>query len=366
VLAIDDILKISSPDEFEQTALRVFAHQAATCAPYGEYLDAVGISAADIERIATAGRIDRIPFLPIELFKTHRVYCAPTGPETVFASSGTGESGRSRHHIARLSDYRKSYTRGFELFYGRPDGWEIYALLPGYIENKHSSLIEMVRGLGGRFYLDDTAAMLRDMAAGGGSDSATGGKRKLLIGVSYALLDLAETGAKLPPGTVVMETGGMKGRREEISKSQLHSTLKAAFGVPAIHSEYGMAELMSQAYSTGTDPGTAQGNGTGDPRGEAVFRTPPWMRVLIRDTTDPFDVKQAGHRTGTTPGTAQSTLRGGSGNARGGINIIDLANLHSCAFIQTQDMGTLMADGGFTVDGRIARSDIRGCNLLVQ
>ncbi len=180
-------------------------------------------------------------------------------------------------------------------------------------------------GRGGGFYLRDHAKMLADMSADRGP--------KILLGVSYALLDLAEElaarGEKLPAGTTVMETGGMKGRREEISKARMHSILRETFGADEIHSEYGMAELMSQAYS----------------KGEGIFQAPPWMRIAVRDLADPFDIRHEG---------------------RGGINIIDLANLDSCAFIQTQDVGRLMADGSFTIDGRVARSDIRGCNLLVQ
>jgi hypothetical protein len=200
-------------------------------------------------------------------------------------------------------------------------------------------------GRGGGFYLRDHDRLSADMAAEGGA--------KILLGVSYALLDLAEEmaarggkmlaqgvkpAAGLPAGTIVMETGGMKGRREEMSKEQMHSILRAAFGVDSIHSEYGMAELMSQAYSSGG----------------GVFRTPPWMRVAVRDLVDPFDVRWAA-----------DSAEGGL-TARGAINIIDLANLHSCAFIATQDLGRLAPDGGFTIDGRVARSDIRGCNLLIQ
>jgi hypothetical protein len=227
------------------------------------------------------------------------------------------------------------------MFYGPAERWSIYALLPSYLEREGSSLVRMADGLiargraagrGGGFYLYDHARLLADMATDHGP--------KILLGVSYALLDLAEEVAsrsgKLPPGVVVMETGGMKGRREEMSKARMHAILQEAFGVPEIHSEYGMAELMSQGYSAG---------GNGNSRGDIVFRTPPWMRVLVRDLADPFDIRSEG---------------------RGGINIIDLANLHSCAFVQTQDIGRLAPDGGFTIDGRVARSDIRGCNLLVQ
>ena len=327
-MTIDEILDISTPEEFDRLAMEVFRRQAAGCAPYREYLGLVGIPPGDV------ASVDGIPFMPIELFKTHRVWCGDGEPEVVFTSSATGGEGPSRHPIARLADYDRTYTRGFELFYGPARRWSIYALLPSYLEREGSSLVRMADGLirqgcaagrGGGFYLYDHGKLMRDISSDSGPN--------ILLGVSYALLDLAEEvagrGEKLPAGTIVMETGGMKGRREEISKTRMHDILREAFGVAEIHSEYGMAELMSQAYSAGG----------------GIFRTPPWMRVVVRDTTDPFDIRHAG---------------------RGGVNIIDLANLHSCAFIQTQDMGRLAVDGTFTLEGRIARSDIRGCNLMVQ
>lgn len=314
------MLDISAAAEFEEAAMEVFRFQAERCAPYRDYL-----AAAEIDPEAVAG-IGEIPFLPIELFRSRRVYCGEGGPETVFTSSGTGSAAAAKHYVASLSDYQKTYTRAFELFYGPVGGWSIYALLPSYLEREGSSLVRMADGLiskarAGGFYLYDHDRLLADMAADGG--------RKILLGVSYALLDLAEKGVKLPPGTVVMETGGMKGRRGELSRGVLHAALTEAFGVERVESEYGMAELMSQAYS----------------RGGGIFRTPPWMRVSVRDPNDPFDVRPAG---------------------RGALDIIDLANVYSCAFIATQDLGTVADDGGFTVDGRAERSAIRGCNLLVQ
>lgn len=302
---IDDILRISTPGEFEAAAMGVFRRQALECAPYRDYLEAVGIQPQGV----TCTR--EIPFLPIELFKTHHVFCGGGEPEAVFTSSGASAS---RHYVRRLEEYERVFTRGFGLFYGDAADWSIRSLLPCYREREGSSLVYMVDGL---------QKMGRPDA----------GKR-LLIGVSYALLDLAEefsaTGERLPKGTVVMETGGMKGRREEMPRARMHEVLCRAFGVHEIHSEYGMAELTSQGYSSGG----------------GIFRTPPWMRVSVRDLADPFDVKESG---------------------RGGIDIIDLGNLYSCAFIQTQDVGTVVGPGGdFTIDGRVARSDIRGCNLLVQ
>jgi hypothetical protein len=298
----------------------IFRFQAENCAPYREYLSAVGIDPAGVVSA------DEIPFLPIELFKTRKIWCGEGEPEIVFTSSSTGGDGASRHYVASTADYERVYTRGFELFYGDVREWSIYALLPSYLEREGSSLVRMADGLirqgrGGGFYLYDHDKLLADMAADSG--------KKILLGVSYALLDLAERNEKLPVGTLVMETGGMKGRREDMLKAEMHGVLQRAFGVNKIHSEYGMAELMSQAYSAG----------------KGWFAPPSWMRVAVRDLSDPFDVCRAG---------------------RGGLNIVDLANLHSCAFIQTQDTGTVAPDGSFTVDGRVAQSDIRGCNLLVQ
>lgn len=310
-------MNIGSDVEFGRAAMEVFARQAVECAPYREYLSLIGVRPRDVDSV------ERIPFLPIGFFKTYRVYCdgAPE-PEAVFASSATGGVGSSRHHVARLSDYERTFRRAFGLFYG--DGAAVYALLPGYREG--SSLIYMVRDLiargGGGFYLDNDAALLRDLASDGG--------RKILFGVSHALLDLAERHPVPLGDVVVMETGGMKGRREELSKEELHRRLCRAFGVERIHSEYGMAELSSQAYSSGG----------------GIFNAPPWMRVAVRDVNDPFTSMPAGRA--------------------GGINIIDLANLHSCAFIQTQDIGTLHDDGTFTIAGRADRSEVRGCNLLIQ
>jgi hypothetical protein len=295
-------------ENFGEAALALFRRQAKECAPYAQYLKLIGVEAEDVADVA------QIPFLPIEIFKTHKVYCGAREPEIVFTSSGTGGAGSSKHHVARAADYEQTFRRAFEHFYGQA---AIFALLPGY--RPESSLIYMVRGLGGRFYPDDHQGLLRDMAAHKGP--------KILFGVSHALLDMAERHPVRLENTIVMETGGMKGRREELSKEELHRRLREAFGVGEVHSEYGMAELSSQAYSAGG----------------GVFVPPPWMRVTARDLNDPF-----------------------APHTRGGLNIIDLANIHSCAFIQTQDVGTVFADGSFTVAGRADRSEIRGCNLLLD
>lgn len=228
--------------------------------------------------------------------------------------------------MADLRIYEEAFTRSFELFYGPAEQTAIFALLPNYLEREGSSLIYMVEGLirrgGGGFYLYDHDALLRDMEAHQG--------KKILLGVSYALWDLAEEQRGALHDVIVMETGGMKGRREELPREEFHRLLCDAFGVQAIHSEYGMAELMSQAYSDG----------------KGIFRTPPWMRVWVRDLNDPFRLLPNG--------------------ATGGVNLIDLANLYSCSFLQTQDLGKLYEDGSFRILGRISGSEIRGCNLLVQ
>lgn len=321
MITTDDIFRIRTREDFDRAALALFDFQALMCEPYARYLSLIGIRREEVDCV------ERIPFMPVELFKSHDVYCAPEPPEKVFTSSGTTGMISSRHPMADLSLYERCFTSAFELFYGPVGEWSIYALLPSYLEREGSSLVYMMDGLirksrGGGFYLYDHDALLEDMRNTDGP--------KLLLGVSYALLDLAEKGERLPSGSVVMETGGMKGRRKELPKQTMHEILCEGLGVDSIHSEYGMAELTSQAYSSGG----------------GVFRCPPWMRVLVRDLNDPFDILGA--------------------QRNGGINIIDLGNIYSCAFIQTQDAGRLYDDGSFTVFGRADRSEIRGCNLLVQ
>lgn len=321
MLSIDRVLAIDNAQDFEACALALFRHQARHTPPYAEYVALLGIDPDSVSRV------EDIPFMPIELFKSHDVYCGEQAPEIVFTSSNTGSTVASRHMMASLEEYRKTFTRAFEIFYGNPTKWSIYGLLPNYLEREGSSLVYMVDRLiamagSGGFYLNDYERLIRDMEADP--------KPKILLGVSYALWDMAEQYAPKLSNTIVMETGGMKGRRKELSKSELHAILCQGFGVEHIHSEYGMAELTSQAYSSG----------------EGVFKAPAWMRVMVRDVNDPMDHKPQG--------------------MRGGIDIIDLANLSSCAFIQTQDMGRLSEDGSFIIEGRIAGSDIRGCNLLVH
>ena len=321
MISADDIFKIETDRQFRRAAMALFRFQAERCAPYREYIGLLGVRADKVRRV------EDIPFLPIELFKTHDIYCGEGEPQIVFTSSATTGMVQSRHPMADVSVYERDFEASFRKFYGEPPQWSIYGLLPNYLQRSGSSLVYMVDRLigecgSGGFYLDDYERLLDDMAR----DE----KPKILLGVSYALLDLAERYAPKLENTVVMETGGMKGRRKEMPKEEFHKVLCEAFGVDKIHSEYGMAELSSQAYSAG----------------EGLFFAPPWMRVSVRDVNDPFAHFEAGRR--------------------GAVDIIDLGNIYSCAFIATQDVGVCTADGGFRIEGRVADSDIRGCNLLVQ
>lgn len=314
---IEQILSIRTESEFEQAALELFRFQAEACLPYKSYLALIGVEQSEVQRV------EDIPCLPIEIFKHQKVYCGPRPAEKCFTSSATSGMTPSRHYMAHLADYEATFVAAYEQFY---DGMPIYALLPCYLEREGSSLVYMVDRLiaryGGGFFLDDYEHLMEELSADD--------RPKILLGVSYALLDLAEGYARPLRNTIVMETGGMKGRRKEMPKAELHRVLCDAFGVDRIESEYGMAELTSQGYSSG----------------EGVFRVPSWMRVLVRDVNDPFALVDSG--------------------VRGGINVIDLANRYSCAFIQTQDVGRRFEDGSFALEGRITGADIRGCNLLVQ
>ncbi|MFI3328717.1 MAG: acyltransferase [Rikenellaceae bacterium] len=326
--------EIESDEQFRAFALETFRRQARQCPPYSQYLQGIGFGDDMIDGVDC---IEKIPFMPIELFKGFEVYCCDkyeNPPEAIFTSSGEVSS---QHFMKSLEDYESAFFGAFEQFYGDIEQWSIYALLPSYLEREGSSLIYMVdkmveAGRGGGFYLYDHEALVRDMVADKG--------KKILLGVSYALLDLAEGDALSSVSSadlgdlIVMETGGMKGQREELPKVALHTILCRAFGVDHIHSEYGMAELTSQGYSSGG----------------GIFAAPAWLKVLIRDVSDPFDVVSQGQIDGVV---------------RGGVNIIDLASQHSCAFIETQDMGRLYGDGRFEIEGRVTGSDIRGCNLLL-
>lgn len=320
MIEIDDILAIDSREEFEQAALKLFAFQAACCNPYTRYLSLIGVDPAGVKSI------EQIPFMPISLFKSSRVYSFDTPPEITFTSSTTGSLTPSHHYFHHTEDYRRCFRAAFNHFYGRIEERSLYALLPNYLERSGSSLVfmadDLIRSSSGGFFLYDTDSMLQQMQADP--------KPKILLGVSYALLDLAQKSPVRLDNTIVMETGGMKGRRREMPRAELHSILCDAFAVDAIHSEYGMAELASQAYS----------NGGGR------FRTPEWMQISIRDINSPFKRLPCG--------------------ITGGVNIIDLGNIASVAFIQTDDLGRVYKDGSFEILGRIDGSVVRGCNLMVE
>jgi phenylacetate-coenzyme A ligase PaaK-like adenylate-forming protein len=319
------IFSIQSDTEFNAIALEIFHYQAANNSVYKKYIDLLGVLPNSITKI------DDIPFLPIEFFKTHQVVTGDFVPQEVFFSSGTTGQIQSKHFVKDISVYEKSFTTSFELFYNSPKDICILALLPSYLQREGSSLVYMVnslinktKNLGSGFYLSNTKELLYKISNNEKDKIPT-----ILIGVTYALLDIIEQKKFNLEHTIVMETGGMKGRRKEMVKEELHKILSEGFGVKTIHSEYGMTELLSQAYS----------------KGEGQFFCPPWMKILIREVNDykknlPF---------GFT----------------GGINIIDLANIHSCSFIASQDLGKLYGGGDFEVLGRFDNSDLRGCNLLV-
>ena len=323
-ILINKIFNLSSEIDFEKIALELFAYQAQNNSVYGKYLKLLGISYAEISKITD------IPFLPVSLFKTQMIITGNTDRNVVFRSSGTGDGTPSCHYIADPGLYESCFMRTFKKFYGEPSGYTILALLPSYLEREDSSLVYMVSrlieksaGAESGFYLSDIdslAEVLMQLEAES--------RKTMLIGVSFALLDLIEKHRFSLKNTILMETGGMKGRRKELTREELHSVLKEGTGLNRIHSEYGMTELMSQAYSMA----------------DGIFKTPPWMRILIRDAYNPFSY--------LSPGRS------------GGINIIDLANIDSCAFIESADLGRSMQGGEFEVLGRFDNSDVRGCNLL--
>ena len=283
---------------------------------------------------AAVASVMDIPFLPISFFKSHVVACGEGPFEQTFESSGTTGASTSRHFVKDLSHYRTSFRGAFRLFYGDPADWCILALLPSYLERRGSSLVMMADELigmsgdpGSGFYLDQFEALASALRM-----NEEKGRKTLLLGVTFALLDFAER-HPMPLGhTVVMETGGMKGRRRELTREEVHERLCKAFSIDAVHSEYGMTELLSQAYS----------------KGRGLFHTPPWMRVLLRSEDDPLSMLDADGK------PLQSGL----------INVIDMANRHSCSFIATDDLGRIHPGGGFEVVGRLDNSDIRGCSLL--
>ena len=316
------IFEIATDEDFERVALEVFAFQYENCVIYRKYVDLLDRKSPTC--------IEEIPFLPIEFFKSQEVLSIPkSGKETLFLSSGTGMIGRSKHLVSNVSIYEASFFNAYQLLFGNPKEQVILALLPNYLEQGNSSLIYMVSSLIeasknelSGFLLNEFEEIKKRYEA-----AINSGKEVVIFGVSYALLDLAEQKMDFSQAKII-ETGGMKGRRKELTKAELHAVLVEGLGVDFVSSEYGMTELLSQAYSLK--------NG--------VFVCPPWMKVLFRDVYDPLTLV--------------------SSEKSGGINVIDLANINSCSFIQTQDLGRKTSEG-FVIEGRIDLADIRGCNLMV-
>ncbi|MEQ6124514.1 acyl transferase [Pseudotenacibaculum sp. MALMAid0570] len=319
------IFSISNFTSFEECALEVFKHQFENNSVYRSFCDLLYIHPSDVKEIK------EIPFLPIQFFKTHKIISSKEQTQEVFTSSGTTGSSTSKHMVTDISWYQKSYLKAFEYFYGDIKNYTVLALLPNYLEREGSSLIYMMSDLikkseksASGFYLDNTAELSEKLKT-----LNKKGEKVLLVGVTFALLDLLEKESFTLENTIIMETGGMKGRRKEMTRLELHQILKKGYGVSAIHSEYGMTELLSQAYS----------------KGEGIFACPPWMRMLTRDTEDALTILE--------------------NENTGGLNVIDLANYNSCSFIATQDLGKVRIDNTFEVLGRFDHSDIRGCNLMV-
>jgi phenylacetate-coenzyme A ligase PaaK-like adenylate-forming protein len=322
----EKIFHITSEQEFNAVALEMFQFQYQNNKLYQQYCDLIKVNMEEVEKVS------QIPFLPISFFKSHQIKTTVFKEEIVFLSSGTTGANQSQHFVKDLALYETSFFKAFEHFYGDINDFCILALLPSYMEREGSSLIFMMEHIISKnghpksgFYLkelDNLIQLLKEL-----------GKQKqktLLFGVSFALLDLAEVYEVDLSHVIIMETGGMKGRRKELTRSELHQIYKDNFKLEQIHSEYGMTELLSQAYS----------------KGNGIFKTPSWMKILIRDINDPFSYLQS----------AKS----------GGINVIDLANIYSCSFIATQDLGKAHVNGSFEVLGRFDNSDLRGCNLLID
>ena len=320
------IFNIQSEEEFTEIALNIFRFQASNNSVYRQYIDLLKVD------VNTVDCLDKIPFLPIEFFKSHKVVSTDEEAKAVFTSSGTSGNLTSRHYVPDLGIYEDSFTKGFEAFYGSINDYCILALLPSYLEREGSSLIYMMEKLikdsghpKSGFYLNNHEELIANIEELKGQN-----KKVLLLGVSFALLELAENHQLDLGDVIVMETGGMKGRRKELTREELHSIFTSRLGVKKVHSEYGMTELLSQGYS----------------KGDSLFETPAWMKIMIRDAYDPFSYEKTGRS--------------------GGVNVIDLANLNSCSFIETQDLGKIHPDGKFEILGRFDNSDIRGCNLLVS
>ena len=325
MIDINSIFNIKTEQDFKSLALEIFNFQFENNPVYRSFCDLLYIHPSDVKAI------EEIPFLPIQFFKSHEVLSAQSDVPITFTSSGTTGSTTSKHMVTDLDLYKTSFTKGFEHFYGPIENYVVLALLPSYLEREGSSLIYMVDAMikqsnhpESGFYLNNLEDLKNQLIALDKKDT-----KVLLIGVSFALLDLIETFPFKLQNTIIMETGGMKGRRKELIRTELHKLLKDGFGVNTIHSEYGMTELLSQAYS----------------KGDGIFNCPNWMRIVTRDTEDALSLQPFGKT--------------------GGINVIDLANINSCSFIATQDLGRVYKNGSFEVIGRFDHSDIRGCNLMV-
>jgi len=320
------IFLTGSKAEFEDLALEVFRFQYENCMVYREFADAVSRNPGNVSHYT------RIPFIPVEFYQSREIICSGLEPVMEFQSSGTTGSVPGRHLVADKELYDISLLKGFTHAYADPAGFTFLALTPGPEERPHSSLIYMIAKLMQQnprlrhgFFLNDPETLLKRL-----SDHDTEQGKTILIGLTYALLDFADRYPGDYPGLVIIETGGMKGRRKEITRAELHSRLKDAYSSAVIHSEYGMTELLSQAWS----------------KQEGIFNPPPWMKIMVREVNDPFCWCISGRT--------------------GGISIIDLANLFSCSFIATQDLGRVSPDGSFEVLGRFDSSDLRGCSLMIQ
>jgi hypothetical protein len=319
------IFNIQNQQEFTEVALAVFKHQFIHNKVYRSFCDLLYIHPSSVLAV------EEIPFLPIQFFKSREVLSSLDEVQEIFTSSGTTGSSISKHLVTDINLYKESYLKGFSHFYGNIEEYTLLALLPNYLEREGSSLVFMVADLIQKskkpesgFYLDNMQELVEKL-----TELDKTGQKTLLIGVSFALLDLIEMQQFNLKNTTIMETGGMKGRRKELVREELHAILKDGFGVTEIHSEYGMTELLSQGYS----------------KGNGLFETPPWMKILTRDTEDALSINASGKN--------------------GGINVIDLANYNSCSFIATQDLGKVHENGTFEIIGRFDNSDIRGCNLMV-
>jgi len=323
---MDKIFNIQTEEEFNSLALETFRFQAKNNEVYKQFIDILNVNLSNINHYR------EIPFLPIQFFKTQEIIIAGKSPEVIFSSSGTTGMITSKHLVVDAELYIKSFRKAFEQFYGNVEKLAIVALLPSYLERSGSSLIYMVDDLINRSKQTESGYFLYNH-----QDLYTSliqlkekGIKTVLFGVTYALLDFVESFNIDFPELIVMETGGMKGKRKEMIREELHEILCNGFNITSIHSEYGMTELLSQGYS----------------KGNGLFQTPNWMKILIRDTNDPLSLLD--------------------NKKTGAINVIDLANYYSCSFIATQDLGKYHPDGSFEILGRFDNSDIRGCNLLVQ